>query len=58
MVRKRLFDFSFISSATSIVRINITLPTNYLEANKGYAAQQLARAGVRLAQLLDSVEWQ
>jgi hypothetical protein len=26
--------------------------------NMGRAAQQLARAGVRLAQLLDSIKWQ
>jgi hypothetical protein len=41
-----------------LLQINITLPTNYLERNRAYAAQQLARAGVRLAQLLDSVKWQ
>jgi hypothetical protein len=41
-----------------LLRINITLPTNYLETNRAYAAQQLARAGVRLAQLLDSIGWQ
>ena len=40
-----------------IVRINIDLPTNYLDSNKGFAAQQLARAGVRLAQLLESIKW-
>jgi hypothetical protein len=42
----------------NLVRIDITLPTNYLENNKVYAAQQLTRAGVRLAQLLDSIKWQ
>jgi hypothetical protein len=41
-----------------LVRFNITLPANYLETNRVYAAEQLARAGVRLAQLLDSVNWQ
>jgi S1/P1 Nuclease len=40
-----------------ILRINIDLPTNYLDSNKGFAAQQLARAGVRLAQLLESIKW-
>ena len=30
----------------------------YLETNKVYAAGQLMRAGVRLAQLLDSIKWQ
>jgi hypothetical protein len=47
-----------LDSNQSIVRINIDLPTNYLDSNKGFAAQQLARAGVRLAQLLDSINWQ
>jgi hypothetical protein len=41
-----------------LLRINITLPTNYLETNRAYAAEQMARAGVRLAQLLDSLRWQ
>jgi len=45
-------------SSQHLTRINITLPKNYLENNRGYAAQQLARAGVRLAQLLDSLKWQ
>jgi hypothetical protein len=40
-----------------LVRISITLPTDYLESNKGFAAQQLARAGARLARLLDSIDW-
>ena len=42
-----------LDSNQHIVRINIDLPTNYLDSNKGFAAQQLARAGVRLAQLLE-----
>jgi len=29
-----------------------------LDSNKVYAAEQLTRAGVRLAQLLDSIKWQ
>ena len=41
-----------------LVRINVTLPADYLETNRAYAAQQLARAGVRLAQLLDTLRWQ
>jgi hypothetical protein len=41
-----------------LLRINITLPTNYLETNREYAAEQLARAGVRLAQVLDTLRWQ
>jgi hypothetical protein len=42
----------------NLVRIDITLPANYLDNNKVYAVEQLTRAGVRLAQLLDSIEWQ
>ena len=41
-----------------LMRINITLPANYLEINRARVAEQLARAGVRLAQLLDSLRWQ
>ena len=42
----------------NLSRIEVTLPTNYWQANKVYAAEQLMRAGVRLAQLLDSIRWQ
>jgi hypothetical protein len=52
------FGMPDFDAGQHLVRIQITLPANYLETNKGYAAQQLARAGVRLAQLLDSVKWQ
>jgi hypothetical protein len=44
-------------SDRNLERINVTLPANYLETNRAYAAEQLARAGVRLAQLLDSLRW-
>jgi hypothetical protein len=37
--------------------ISVTLPPDYEEKNKALAAQQLVRAGVRLAQLLDSLRW-
>lgn len=52
------FGMPEFDTSQHLMRINITLPTNYLENNRGYAAQQLARAGVRLAQLLDSLKWQ
>jgi S1/P1 nuclease len=52
------FETAEFDAGQHLARIDITLPTNYLERNKGYAAQQLARAGVRLAQLLDSIRWQ
>jgi hypothetical protein len=42
----------------NLVRIDIALPANYLDNNKVHAAKQLTRAGVRLAQLLDSITWQ
>lgn len=38
----------------NLVRIDIALPANYLDNDKVHAAKQLTRAGVRLAQLLDS----
>jgi hypothetical protein len=37
--------------------ISITLPTDYENKNKALAAQQLVRAAVRLAQLLDRLRW-
>jgi S1/P1 Nuclease len=37
--------------------ISITLPADYEKKNKALAAQQLVRAGVRLAQLLDRLRW-
>lgn len=52
------FGIPEFDSNQHLVRVNITLPTNYLETSRAYAAEQLARAGVRLAQLLDSVVWQ
>jgi S1/P1 Nuclease len=52
------FGIPEFDSNQHLVRVNITLPTNYLETNRTYAADQLARAGVRLAQLLESVRWQ
>jgi hypothetical protein len=52
------FGLAEFDAGQHLMRINITLPTNYLDNNRGYAAQQLARAGVRLAQLLDTLKWQ
>jgi S1/P1 Nuclease len=37
--------------------ISVTLPHDYEEKNKVLAAQQLVRAAVRLAQLLDRLRW-
>jgi hypothetical protein len=41
----------------NLTRIEIKLPANYLKANVAYAAEQLAIAGARLAQLLENITW-
>ena len=41
----------------SLSRIEISLQPGYQEINKVRAAIQLAKAGVHLAQLLDSIDW-
>ena len=53
-----VFEKAEVDADKNLLRIDITLPRNYLEANRVYAAQQLTKAGVRLAQLLDSIKWQ
>jgi len=42
----------------SLSRIEISLQPGYHESNRPRAALQLAKAGVHLAQLLDSIDWQ
>ena len=37
--------------------ISITLPSDYEAKNRALAAQQLSKAAVRLAQLLDRIQW-
>ncbi len=39
------------------LRIAIELPNNYTESNQPIAAEQLAKAGVHLAQLLNAIQW-
>lgn len=39
------------------LRIAIELPNNYIDLNQGIAAQQLAKAGLHLAQLLNVIQW-
>jgi hypothetical protein len=39
------------------LRIAVQLPTGYIEYNRSVAATQLAKAGTRLAQLLNSLAW-
>ena len=51
------FEKAEFNTDKQLIRINIRLPTNYLEANQPYAREHLMKAGVRLAQLLDSIKW-
>jgi len=37
--------------------ITVTLPADYIEVNRWRAAQQLAKAGLHLAQLLNVIQW-
>jgi len=39
------------------LRISVQLPSDYTEMNQLIAAQQLTKAGVRLAQLLNAIQW-
>lgn len=39
------------------LRITVQLPTGYIDANRSLAASQLAKAGLHLAQLLNSLAW-
>jgi len=40
------------------LRITIQLPSGYIDKNQAIAAQQLAKAGIRLAELLNAIRWQ
>jgi S1/P1 Nuclease len=51
------FEKAEFNADKQLIRINIRLPINYLEANQTYTRLQLTKAGVRLAQLLDSIKW-
>ena len=39
------------------LRITIQLPNGYIDKNQGMAAPQLAKAGFRLAELLNAIRW-
>jgi hypothetical protein len=52
-----VFEKAEVDADKNLLRMDITLPRNYLEANKQYAADRLRKAGIRLAQLLDSIKW-
>ena len=51
------FQKTEVDADKNLLRIDIELPVNYLDANRVYAARQLTKAGVRLAQLLDNINW-
>ena len=53
-----VFEKAEVDADKNLLRIDITLPRNYLEANKQYAADRLRKAGIRLEQLLDSIKLQ
>ena len=38
-------------------RLDVQLPSDYTEMNRLTAAQQLAKAGLRLAQLFNAIQW-
>jgi hypothetical protein len=52
-----VFETPDFDSSQHLAGIDISLPANYLASNRAYAAERLARAGVCLAQLLDSLRW-
>jgi hypothetical protein len=52
------FGIAEFGADGSLSRIEISLQPGYHESNKARAALQLAKAGVHLAQLLDSIDWQ
>ena len=49
------FDAATIDSQR--LRITVQLPTGYIDENRSLAATQLAKAGLHLAQLLNSIMW-
>jgi len=51
------FGIAAFDADGHLSRIEISLAPGYHESNKARAALQLAKAGVHLAQLLDSIEW-
>lgn len=57
--RKAYQNISFKIATTAGQRLRITaqLPTGYIDDNRSLAATQLAKAGLHLAQLLNSIVW-
>jgi S1/P1 Nuclease len=57
--RKAYRNIKFAAATTDGQRLRITieLPTAYVDENRSLAASQLAKAGMHLAQLLNSLAW-
>jgi hypothetical protein len=57
--RKAYHDIQFQAATIDGQRLRITvqLPTGYIDQNRPLAAAQLAKAGLHLAQLLNSIVW-
>ena len=54
----RDIEFAAAGVAGQRLRITIQLPSDYVDENQAIAAQQLAKAGFRLAELLNAIRWQ
>jgi hypothetical protein len=50
-------EFNSATIAGRRLQIAIQLPSRYIETNQVIAAEQLANAGVHLAQLLNAIQW-
>jgi S1/P1 Nuclease len=57
--RKAYQNIEFASAAVDGQRLRITiqLPSGYIDQNQAIAAQQLAEAGIHLAELLNAIRW-
>jgi hypothetical protein len=54
----RNIEFTAAAIAGQRLRITIQLPSDYVDKNQAITAQQLAKAGFRLAELLNAIRWQ
>jgi S1/P1 Nuclease len=50
-------EFAAASIDGHRLRIMVHLPTAYIDTNRGIAGEQLLKAGLHLAQLLNAIEW-
>jgi hypothetical protein len=53
----RNIDFGAASVDEQRLRITIRLPSGYVDKNGAIATQQLVKAGIRLAELLNAIRW-